>query len=124
MTKKNTEASTKNAIRVFNRHATLIGTVDDITIESVDTIYEMSDYQLNIVLQEFCTVVRTQQGNRYKNGSLMVIVKTLQRAINEYHVAKWRSGMASGTISRESLPRKVTFLPPLFYFAPTRLLVL
>ena len=107
MDRKNTEKSTANAVRLFNRHVKYLPVVDGITVKTIEDIFDFDHYQLNLVMEAFCENVKMINGKRYKNGSIMTQVNSIQRAINEHRVRKWRADMASGAASRDSLPTKV-----------------
>ena len=71
MERQNTEKSTANAIRIFNRHIDTLPLIDGKKVTSIEDVYSFDHYQINLVMESFCENVRMQNKKRYKNDSLM-----------------------------------------------------
>ena len=56
-------------------------------------------------MEHFVKVVRKKNGERFKNCSLMTIVISVQRGINEYKLESWKKAIKNKTLARNTTPK-------------------
>ena len=69
--KKNTERTTKVAVRLFNRTIEVLEkTVDDKTIKCFQDLLPLTNFDINEFLILFCKKVRMKDGQQYANSRM------------------------------------------------------
>jgi hypothetical protein len=122
MTAPATSKSTAQALKKLLSCLPSCKPIDGKKLSTLDDVFELDDFALNILMEHFTTTTRKNNGDRYKNGSLMTIVISIQRGINVKRIELWRTGVENGNMDRNKAPKKVLFKNnPIFIFYDSEL---
>ena len=93
--------SSNTAIGVFTLSLPRVPPINDVTHSIVDQVMEINDrFELNDFMATAVPYLFEQDGKEYKSGSIMTVINSLQRALNEHKNEEWRKKVLANEFPR------------------------
>ena len=117
----NSAHSTRTAVNAFKKILPKLPKINNIKYDNIEQVFQDDDrFNCNDFMAAAVPLLRTNDNKEYKNGSLMTMVNSFQRGINEYKEKVWNEKVRSNQLPRDSHPVKFVFkTDPQFTFYST-----